>query len=454
MLDLQFPEHTEEKLESLKSYYNIWFDIVKWQKTYIIDTNTGTGYNLIGKKKKKILGSALLAIDLFRKDTQKTLKLFFFDINQKNCEILKKNILQYLSMKKINAKLEEDIIIHLCDWSSKLDDILILTDDGIKLFFLDPTAIKSLPWKKLLPLIQKGKSVFGYKESGIEILLNWAWHAVRRKLGKYYGYKSSKELKPNYSDKTAEKDLKHLNNFFGPLKWRKIADKYPNNIFKDKMVEKIESLRDELVIAYTLNFFKYFKYVRIHPVYARRLKKGKIVKEKGKVKYFLIFATNYRGAINIIDNKFKEFRDTRVFINLPENQTTIDDFLSIKTKYKNSEEINHLELSDKIKSLENELGTELFSINKQIITFLYEKKNYDYGCYDFNLFENFYIYKNHYSLKFLLENNIIDIRDKIAKSNFQGKYYYLCHPTLVDRGEYLFYGDKVFLVENEELKEL
>ena len=125
MLDLQFPEHTEEKLESLKSYYNIWFDIVKWQKTYIIDTNTGTGYNLIGKKKKKILGSALLAIDLFRKDTQKTLKLFFFDINQKNCEILKKNILQYLSMKKINAKLEEDIIIHLCDWSSKLDDILL-----------------------------------------------------------------------------------------------------------------------------------------------------------------------------------------------------------------------------------------------------------------------------------------------------------------------------------------
>jgi len=454
MLDLQFPEHTEEKLESLKSYYNIWFDIVKWQKTYIIDTNAGTGYNLIGKKKKKILGSALLAIDLFRKDTQKTLKLFFFDINQKNCEILKKNILQYLSMKKINAKLEEDIIIHLCDWSSKLDDILILTDDGIKLFFLDPTAIKSLPWKKLLPLIQKGKSVFGYKESGIEILLNWAWHAVRRKLGKYYGYKSSKELKPNYTDKIAEKDLMHLNNFFGPLKWRKIANKYPNNIFKDKMVEKIESLRDELVIAYTLNFFKYFKYVRIHPVYARRSKKGKIVKEKGKVKYFLIFATNYRGAINIIDNKFKEFRETKLFINRPENQTTIDDFLSIKTKYKNSEEINHLELSDMIKSLENELGTELFSINKQIITFLYEKKNYDYGCYDFKLFEKFDIYKNHYSLKFLLENNIIDIRDKIAKSNFQGKYYYLCHPTLVDRGEYLFYGDKVFLVENEELKEL
>ncbi len=454
MLDLQFPEHTEEKLESLKFYYNIWFDIVKRQKTYIIDTNAGTGYNYIGKKKKKFLGSALLAVDLFKKDTKKTLKLILCDIDKKKCELLKKNISKCLSTNQINVKLEEDIIIYSCDWSSKLDNILKLTEDGIRLFFLDPTAIKSLPWKKLLPLIQKGKSVFGYKESGIEILLNWAWHTIRRKLGKYHGFKSLIELNLIHTDKDTEKDLKHLDKFFGPLKWRKIANKYSNNIFKDKMVEKIESLRDELVIAYTLNFFKYFKYVRIHPVYARRSKKGKVVKEKGKVKYFLIFATNYRGAINIIDNKFKEFRDTRVFINLPENQTTIDNFLSIKTKYKNSEEINHLELSDKIKSLENELGTELFSINKQIITFLYEKKNYDYGCYDFNLLEKFDIHKNHYSLKFLLENNLIDIRDKIAKSNFQGKYYYLCHPTLVDRGEYLFYGDKVFLDENEELKEL
>jgi len=454
MLDLQFPEHTEEKLESLKFYYNIWFDIVKRQKTYIIDTNAGTGYNLIGEKKRKILGSALLAVDLFKKDTYKTLKLIFFDIDQNNCELLKKNILKYLSMKKINVKLEEDIIIHPCDWSSKLDDILKSTEDGIRLFFLDPTAIKSLPWKELLSLIQKGKSIFGYKESGIEILLNWAWHAIRRKLGKYYRYKRLRELDPNFTDKNTEKDLVHLDNFFGSIKWRKIADKYPNNIFKGKMVRKIESLRDELIKAYALEICQYFKYVKIHSIYTRKSTKHKTIKGKGKVKYFLIFASNYHGALNIIDIKFKEYRDKNVYTTGSGYQRTLDPFLSIKTKKKNLKKIESSQLCDKIKILENELGKELFPKNKQVITFLYEKKNYDYGCYDFILFEEFKIEENHYAVQFLLENNIIAIRDKIAKSGFPGKYYYLCHPTLVDRGEYLFYDDRVFLVENEELKEL
>lgn len=454
MLDLQFPEHTEEKLESLKFYYNIWFDIVKRQKTYIIDTNAGTGYNYIGEKKKKILGSALLAVDLFKKNTNKTLKLIFFDIDQNNCELLKKNISEYLSMNNINAKLEEDIIIYPYDWSSKLDDILKSTEDGIRLFFLDPKAIKSLPWKKLLPLVQKGKSVFGYKESGIEILLNWAWHTVRRKLGKYYRYKRLKELDQNYVSEGTVNDIKHLDNFFGSIKWRKIADKYPNNIFKSKMVRKIESLRDELIKAYALEICQYFKYVKIHSIYTRTSTKHKTIKGRGKVKYFLIFASNYHGALDIIDIKFKEYRDTKVYIPDSENQTRIDHFLSIKTKKKNLKKFESNQFSDKIKILENELGKELFFKNKQIITFLYEKKNYDYGCYDFILFEEIKIDENHYTIQFLLDNNIIAIRNKIAKSGFPGKYYYLYHPTLVDRREYLFYDDKVFLFENKKLKEL
>ncbi len=85
---------------------------------------------------------------------------------------------------------------------------------------------------------------------------------------------------------------------------------------------------------------------------------------------------------------------------------------------------------------------------------MYEKKNYDYGCYDFILFEEIKIDENHYNIQFLLDNNIIAIRNKIAKSGFPGKYYYLYHPTLVDRREYLFYDDKVFLFENKKLKEL
>ncbi len=456
MSDLQFPEHTEEKLESLKFYYNIWFDIVKRQKTYVIDTFAGTGYSIIRELNKKNLGSALLAIDLFKKDKFDNLKIILFEIDENKCNLLENNVADYISNTNIKAKIGETVIIHNCDWSTKLKDILNSTDDGIRLFCLDAENIKSLPWKTFLPLLQRGKSVFGYKESGIEILQNWAWHTIRRKLGKYFKYKIYKELNPDFVDKRTESDLKNLEKFFGPIDWRKIADKYPNNIFLVKNADMITKLRDELIIEYALRFFEYFKYVRIHTVYTRKITKNKGVKERGKVKYFLIFATNYREAAEkIIDVKFKEYRKKKVYIKLPEKQKSLFDFIKNNTEYEKPQKIKSIKFPREMKNLERELGTELFKKTKQIISFLYRHKNQDYGCFDFVLFNEFDIDKHDSSIKFLINSKIIGIRDREAKSRkYLGLYYYLIHPSLVDRQEYLFYDDKVYVNENGKLNEV
>ncbi len=56
MTNLSFPEHTKEKLDELGYYYDVWFNIVRKQKTYLIDCNAGTGYCEIDVSKEKILG--------------------------------------------------------------------------------------------------------------------------------------------------------------------------------------------------------------------------------------------------------------------------------------------------------------------------------------------------------------------------------------------------------------
>ena len=408
MTELRFKEHTEEKLDELEFYYNIWFDIVKRKKTYIIDIYAGTGYNIIGDRNKKVPGSAILAVNLFKKDIYNKLNLILCEIVKDNYNLLRQNIQVYLLKKKLSPKLDKEIIIHNCDWSTKLDEILKSTENGIRLFCIDTANISSIPWEKFLPLLEKGKSEFDHKESGIEIVLNWPWHTIRRKIGRYYRYKRKKKMYSEYSNKGTEKDLKHLDNFFGPIKWQEIADKYPINIFKDEIIEKIKRLGDELLKSYVQFFFRYFKYVKIHSIYERKKTKKKGIKKRGKIKYFLVFVTNYHGAINIIDAKFREYRDKKTF--LTPNQTTIDNFISIKNQRKNVKEIENNRFSDKIRNLENELGRELFPKNKKIIKFLYkDNKNYDYGCYDRHLFKKFNIHENHYSIKFLIDNNIINV---------------------------------------------
>jgi len=442
--NLIFPEHTKEKLESLKYYYNLWFYIVKSQKCYIIDCNSGTGYNKIRNQTKKLLGSPLLALDLFKDDKKRNLTLYLIEKEQDNYEVLRNNCFKYIKENNIPIFLDKEILIYNLDWSSIIEDILNTTLNGISLFFLDPYAIKSLPWSKLFLLLKKGVSEYGYRESGIEILINWAWHTIRRKLGKYYSYKNHKS---KTKDLSAPKEIQILDDFFGPVDWKKIVDEYPKNIFKAKKDDKIEELRDKLIMAYVREFFKFFKYVKIHSVFSRKKTKQTHIKVRGKLKYFLIFASNYQPALKIIERPFENYRNKTIFASLPKSQTSLSDFayntnekVIVKKKTKTTIEV-------KINNLEQKLEINLFDKSKEIIRFLYNRKHYDFGCFDFALLNEFEIEENQY-IPFLVENDIINVRQKKSRKGNILDYYYLCHPIIVDRNDYLFLDDKKYLFQN------
>ncbi len=452
MSDLPFKEHTQDKLDALQFYYNQWFKIVKGQKCYIIDCNAGTGYNYI--KDKKVLGSALIVVELFKSDTDRNLTLYLIEKDMGNFKLLQQNIKNYIKNNKVPVNLESDIKFYEKNWSKVIKEIISNTHDGIRLFFLDPTAIKTIPWKKISSLIKNGKSEFGYKESGIELLVNWAWHAIRRKLGKYYALKT-KSI--SNTDKSVYGELGNLDNFFGPMNWEEIANKYPNDIFnlkkRKKMIDKIQDLRNELVINYVKPFFKYFRYIKIHPIYHHKKTKQKFFAKRGMVKYFIIFATNYEPALDIIDVKFREQQDTKVYLDLPKNQKTLSEYLDIKIERKTIKNSIKLTINDKINNLELDLGIRFFKKTKDIIKYLYSRKNYDYGTFDFDIFNRFDINESKY-LPFLIENKIIEVRLKKAKNGlFTGNFYYLCHPRLVDRKNYIFFNDKKYIFENGQLIE-
>lgn len=442
-MSLSFFEHTKEKLDVIKNYYEKWALIVSSQKCYIIECNAGMGYVKINGMDQKILGSSLIAIDLFNEIDKEKLKLFLIEKDKEIFNNLKNNILEYIKKRDLSINFGTEIELYNSDWADVIENIISQTQDGIKLFFLDPFAIQSLPWKKLLVLIEKGRSLFGYKETGIEILINWAWHTVRRKIGRYFAYKMD-----NSKSKGLEGELKILKKYFGPFDWKKIVDKYPLNLFQIKTKEsrnQIEKLIEELVISYALNVSNYFKYVKIHSVYTRKKNRKTNILERGSLKYFLIFASNYQGSLDIIDETFKIYRDKRIFAN---DQETLTKFFNES----NPSTDNLIPFKDRIKSLEKDIG-EIYSINKKIIKFLYYRKNYDYGCYEFALFKKFKIDNDHYSINFLLKNEIISVRKRMAKTGHVGNYYYIVHPKLIDRNEYLFLDDKTYLIEKGKLIE-
>lgn len=436
--NIKFPAHTQEKLDEINYYYKTWFKIVKNQKAYIVDAFAGTGYVEIGGNKKIIAGSALIAVDLFKKDDKNNLNLVFTNINIMECDKLKKNVSEYLLRNKISKDIISRIQIIEGDWSDSICNLNLSTQDGISLFLLDPYGIDSLPWSKVENLIKRGKSEFGHKESGFEVLINWAWHTIRRQIGKYF-------TEENF-------ERKSLDNFFNPVAWRKIVDKYPKNIFKDNLDDKVEELRKELLLAYIRNFFNYFKYVKIHDVFRRKKSKDIHYQERGKIVYSLIFASNYYDALDIIDIKFKQYRDTKIYSSLPRGQKDLSEFIQLKSKKQTIKKSEIINIDKKIKNLEEELGDNLFSKSKEIIKFLYRRKNYDYGCFDFVLFNKFKINKSSY-IPYFLKKNIIQVRNKKSKSGLVGKYYYLSHPRLIDRGEYLFFNDKRYFFTEGRFKE-
>ena len=99
---IKFPGHTQEKLDGINYYYKTWFKIVKGQKAYIIDAFSGTGYVEIEGDDKIVRGSALLAVDLLKKDDNHNLKLNFINIQREECNYLRSNISDYISKNKIN----------------------------------------------------------------------------------------------------------------------------------------------------------------------------------------------------------------------------------------------------------------------------------------------------------------------------------------------------------------
>ncbi len=446
--DLKFDEHTQEKLDEINYYYKTWFGIVKQQKTYIIDAYAGTGYNEIkGENRKKSLGSALLAVDLYKLDSFDNLSLKLINIKREEIDTLEKNIKNYIK----NAKIKQDVLNRIdiinADWSEVIEDIIIQTKDGIRLFLLDPYGAKSLAWKDVIHIGQESINKFGYKESGTEILINWAWHTVRRLLGKYYKSKREAEI-----DHYTEVD--NLDTFFGRFNWKQVANKYLDTIFtkKEKDIEKINQLKNELVKGYALNLFDFFRYICIHPVYARLQTSHKLYKERGEIVYYLIFVSNYYDAPKIIATKFREYINKEVY--LPKSQSSLDNFIQIKKTSDRSVK-KRITINDKIKNLENKLKKRLTTKQKNIIKQFYKRKSQDYGYFEFILSKEIKCDKNNKEFQLLLDLGILSKRQKEFRASVgSGEYYYLDHNMLVNRDNYLYFNENIFKFLNGKLKQV
>ncbi len=433
--DLKFPLHTQEKLEIIEYYYKIWFKIVnKRQKAYIIDTHAGTGYNEIYGSSEKRPGSAILAVNLFKEKGKHEFKIFLNQKNKEQFNLLEKNIKDHIQEQNIAAKVHEDIFFFQDDWKDVINEIFDKTRDGIRFCFIDPTGIKTVPWNEVEKVLKEGKDEFNNKESGFEVLINWAWHKIVRDLGIYYKAKAAGKLND------VGPLLVNLNNFFGPASWREIAIKYPNNIFINNQEDLIENLSNDLLMEYSKNIFNYFNYISIHPIHYRKKSGTPNVKYKGKVKYFLFFATNYREAYEIIDYKFNESRGVEIFREGLDTQPSILNWCKEEDDNKPIiQQEKPLTIDKKIELLENELNIELYENNKLIIKHLYRRKNYDYGIFEIFLYREFIIKEAECSLSYLKGFGIIDVKKKRAKKTGNVfKYWYLTHPLLVDRFQYLF----------------
>ncbi len=446
--DLKFDEHTQEKLDAINYYYKTWYGIVRQQKTYIIDAYAGTGYNEIkGENNKKSLGSALLAVDLYKIDGLNNLYLKLINIKSEEINTLEKNIKDYIRDTKIKKDAIKRIDIINSDWSEVIEDIINQTKDGIRLFLLDPYGAKSLAWKDVIQIAKECKNKFGYKESGTEILINWAWHTVRRLLGKYY--KSKREVEIDHYT-----EVDNLDTFFGPFNWKQVANKYPNTIFtkKEKDIEKINQLKNELVKGYALNLFKFFRYICIHPVHSRKQTSHKLYKERGEIIYYLIFVSNYYDAPKIIATKFREYINKEVY--LPKSQSSLDKFVQIK-KTSDKPIKKRITINDKIKNLENKLKRRLTTKQKNIIKKFYDKKSQDYGYFEFILSKEIGCEKTDKEFQLLIDLKIISTRQKKFRTSAgSGIYYYLDHNILVNRDNYLYFNENIFKFLNGKLKQV
>ncbi len=86
---------------------------------------------------------------------------------------------------------------------------------------------------------------------------------------------------------------------------------------------------------------------------------------------------------------------------------------------------------------------------------LYKKRNQDYGCFDFILYNEFNIDRENGELKFLINRDVINIRTKKAKSSdYVGDFVYLDHQSLVNRESYLYYNDSIYIFKDFTLTKI
>ena len=94
----------------------------------------------------------------------------------------------------------------------------------------------------------------------------------------------------------------------------------------------------------------------------------------------------------------------------------------------------------------------LYDKTKDIIKYLYGRKHFDCGAFDFALFNTFKIDESRY-IPFMIEHKILGVREKKSWSGYEWKYYYICHPRIVDRNNYLFFNEKRYLVQKGNFTE-
>ena len=148
--------------------------------------------------------------------------------------------------------------------------------------------------------------------------------------------------------------------------------------------------------------------------------------------------------------------DFREYINkdyyLQGGQTSLEEF----TGQKSEKKINSTPytINNKISDLEDKLKISFSELQKRMIKYLHNRPNYDYGCYEFAFLKELNCEKTNKELESLFEKKIIRVREKKSKAQVTYDFYYLSHPKLVNRNNYLYFKDEIFLYKGKKFKKV
>lgn len=177
--DISKRPHTKNKLEILRKCFEVWITI--WNKQswisnewYVVDLFAGRGKYI--DQQKPISGSPLIFLEsiekkrnILRPDLK--IKLFFVEKSRKNCDLLKKNIQQFVDDHPgVLGVVDIKIILGNCNES--VDDILKDIQSTTKrpiFLFIDPSGIqiKKTTIQKIVGLKNPKDIIFNYILEGV-----------------------------------------------------------------------------------------------------------------------------------------------------------------------------------------------------------------------------------------------------------------------------------------------